>query len=84
MLCVARNEAVRLRPASTSLLKVLLIGSLSAPSWAPSKLVVPIEATTSATDPGTVAQWVAPENRRRRPMRRSRTSKAESWENMLK
>ena len=35
---------------------------LNAPSWAPSKLVLAIEAITTAAEPGTVAQWTAAES----------------------
>ena len=64
--------------------KVLPIAPLKAPSWAPSKLVVAIEAITTAAEPGTVAQWVAAASGRRRPSRPSSTAKQPSWENIPK
>ena len=56
---------------STSQSKMLSIADLKAPSWAPSKLVVAIEAITTAAEPGSVAQRVAAESGRRRPSRPS-------------
>ena len=75
---VGERAARSVRPsrASTSQSKVLSIAPLKAPSWAPSKLVVAIEAITTAAEPGTVAQWVAAESGRRRPSRPSSTPKA--------
>ena len=43
-----------------------------------------IEAMTTAVEPGTVAQWVAAESARRRPMRPSLTPNGASWENIPK
>ena len=81
---VRRSEVVRPTPRSTNQLKVLAIADLNAPSWAPSKLVVAIEAITTAAEPGRVAQWVAAESGRRRPSRPSSTPKQPSWENIPK
>ena len=58
---VSRRAGVRPKPASTRRLKVLSSALLNAPSWAPSKLVLAIEAITTAADPGTVAQVVVAE-----------------------
>jgi hypothetical protein len=56
-----------------------------APSSAPSKLVVAIEAITTAVEPRTlVAQRVAAARGRRRPMRPSSTPNGASWENIPK
>ena len=63
---------------------MLSIAPLKAPSWAPSKLVVPIEAITTAAEPGTVAQRVAAENGRRTPSRPSLTPRNPSRENIPK
>ena len=73
---VSRRAEVRPTPASTRRLKVLSSAPLNAPSWAPSKLVVAIEAITTAAEPGTVAHFVAAENGRRTPSRPSLTAEA--------
>ena len=65
-------------------LKVLSRAPLKAPSWAPSKLVVPIEAITIASEPGTVAHFVAAEKGRRTPSRPSLTPRKPSRENIPK
>ena len=71
-------------PRSPSQLKVSRIGCFRTPSWAPSKLVVPIEAITTATEPGTAAHLVAAESGGLTPRRPSRASKTPSWENIPK
>ena len=71
-------------PRSSSHLKVLSIAPLNAPSWAPSKLVVAIEAITTAAEPGTVAHFVAAESGRRVPSRPSLTPRKPSRENIPK
>ncbi len=80
----SRNEVVRLSPVSASHSKVLMMASLKAPSWAPSKLVLAIEAITTAAEPGIVAQCVEADSGSRRPSRPSRTPNDPSWENMPK
>ena len=79
-----RSAQVRSTPRSASQLKVSSSGCFSAPSWAPSKLVVPIEAITTAAEPGTAAQRVAAASGRLTPSLPSRASKAPSWENIPK
>ncbi len=84
MVSVVRSAVVRPRPASIRWLKVLSSALLNAPSWAPSKLVVAIEAITTAADPGTVAQLVAAANGRRTPSRPSFVPKLPSRPNIPK
>ena len=72
---VRRREVVRSTPASANQLKTRSIAPLKAPSWAPSKLVVAIEAITTAAEPGIVAQLVVAASSRRRPRRPSSTAK---------
>ena len=58
---------------------------LKAPSWAPSKLVVAIEAITTAAEPGSVAQWRGGGERpAAAQLARPATAKKPSWENMPK
>ncbi len=61
---------------------VLVIAPLNSPSWAPSKAVIPIAATTIHTEARWVAQWVAAARARRRPSRPRRTSSGASRENI--
>ncbi len=81
---VRRSAAVGAKPTSESQPKTFSIAFLNAPSEAPSKLVVAIEAITTAAEPGTVAHLVAAEKGRRRPSRPSSAPKIPSWENIPK
>ena len=49
----SRVEAVAPKPTSLNRSRIHSMPSLNTPSWAPSKVVVPIEAMITATEPGT-------------------------------
>jgi hypothetical protein len=53
-------------------------------SWASTRPVPPIVTSTTAIDPGTLAQLVVPDSGRRTPRRPPRTSNAERRENIPK
>ena len=79
-----RKESGRLKPRSLQRSKVHLIAPERAPSWAPSKLVTAIEASTRAAAPGTAAHWGAPVRNFLVPSLPCRTSNGPSRENIPK
>ncbi len=84
MLFATRKASGRLKPRSLQRSKVHLIAPERTPSCAPSKLVTPIEVSTSAAAPGIAAHWGAPVRNLRRPTSPSRTSNGPSRANMPK
>ncbi len=81
---VSRNAEIGERPESVIHWNVEAIGSLRTPSCAPSNVVDPIAARTSASDPAGSAQVVVPARNGRRPIRPSRASKIERLANIPK
>jgi len=79
-----RSAVAGPKPMSMSRLPRLEIGEERSPSCAPSKVVPPIVTSTTAIDPGTLAQLVVPDSGRRTPRRPPRTSNAERRENIPK